>query len=100
MQCVTTIEWLLLHLSSHKLAPHMHMHGRVQKHTTWQHAWVQAGPLSGSLPDNQMQRFKEFGQWIKNCYGDANMAAQTSGNTTSMPSSTCSRPELVIVVLS
>ena len=59
-------------------------HATVGRNCNLELDWApfEAGPQSGSLPPAQTQRFREFGEWIRTCYGDANRAAQTSGNTT------------------
>lgn len=59
-------------------------HSTVGRNCNLELDWApfEAGPQSGTLPSAQTQRFQEFGQWIRACYGDDNRAARTSGNTT------------------
>ena len=59
-------------------------HSTVGRNCNLELDWApfEAGPQSGTLPPAQTQRFQEFGEWIKACYGDGNRAAHTSGNTT------------------
>ena len=61
-------------------------HSTVGRNCNLELDWApfQAGPNAGSLPQEQVARFKEFGSWIKGCYGEGNRAAHTSGNTSAV----------------
>ncbi|KAH3744955.1 Alpha-L-fucosidase 1 [Pelomyxa schiedti] len=45
---------------------------------------VSDNDTDGQIPDNAVQRYKEFGDWIRNCYGDNGKIVSTSGNTTKL----------------